>query len=491
VRFSLGASRASVIRQLLTEVFLLALAGAAIGLVLAAGASRVFSTLARDLPRIDEIGVNGRILLYTLITAVGATLLCGILPAVRGTRRELAGSLASGSRSQVSERNRVQFVLVAVQVALAVTLLAGAGLLLRSFQELGRVSPGFEAERVLTFHVSNSWGETADQKSSKQRMDRILDSVRSIPGVVSAATSNQALPGMPVQYQTDLDLVEGRSESDPPLRAESRWVSPAYFRTMQIPVLSGETCRDDANPATMMVNRSFADRYFGGAAAIGYHLSRKQVIIPPSEIRGIVGNAREMGLDREPVPTVYWCLGSHQPGTFFVVRTSGDPTSFAETVRRKVHEVEPRRSVYDLTPLTTHISEAYAENRLRTILLAFFAATALLLTCVGLYGTLSYLVSTRKREVGLRLALGAMRGQIVRQYLGQGLRITIAGCVAGLALAAAFGRLLTEMLYGVTPSDLLTLASVTAIILGVSLGASLLPAIRASRLEPMEVLREG
>ncbi len=491
VRFSLGASRAAVIRQLLMEVLLLALAGAAFGLLIAAGASRVFSSLSRDLPRIEEIGIDVRILLYTLASALGATLLCGILPAIQATRRELAGSLASGSRSQVAGGNPVQFVLVGVQVALAVMLLAGAGLLLRSFQELGRVSPGFEPQRVLTFHVSTSWGETSDPKASKQRVNRILDSVRGIPGVVSAATSNFALPGTPVEYQTDLELIEGRGESEPKLRAESRSVTPSYFATMQIPLLSGEVCGDEANPPTMMVNRSFADRYFGGTAVIGHHLLRKQSFIPSTEVRGIVGDARETGLEREPVPTIYWCYGAHQPGTFFLVRTSGDAAAMAETVRKKVREIEPLRSVYELTPLTEHISEAYAENRLRTILLTFFAATAVLLVSLGLYGTMSYLVSVRQREVGLRLALGAMRGQILRQYLAQGLRISLLGCVVGIGLAMASGRLLAEMLFGVTPSDFVTLASVVGVIVAVSVIASLLPAVRASRLEPMQVLREG
>jgi ABC-type antimicrobial peptide transport system permease subunit len=162
-----------------------------------------------------------------------------------------------------------------------------------------------------------------------------------------------------------------------------------------------------------------------------------------------------------------------------------------ETIRRKIHEVEPRRSVYDITPLADQISDAYGENRLRTILLAFFAATAVLLACVGLYGTLSYLVSVRQREVGLRLALGAMRTQIVFQFLAQGLRTAALGCIAGLAIAEASGRLLSGMLYGVTASDVPTLASVVAIVVAVSVLASLLPAIRAARLEPMQVLREG
>jgi ABC-type lipoprotein release transport system permease subunit len=179
-----------------------------------------------------------------------------------------------------------------------------------------------------------------------------------------------------------------------------------------------------------------------------------------------------------------------QPGTYFLVRTHAAPKALTETVRRKIREIEPLRSVYNITPLTDHISDAYAENRLRTVLLAFFAATAVSLASVGLYGTLSYLVSVRRREVGLRLALGALRSRIVRQFLAQGLRVSLIGCAAGLALAAVSVRLLAGMLYGISPSDPFTLGAVIATVLAVSALASLLPAVRAARLEPMRVLRD-
>jgi putative ABC transport system permease protein len=250
-------------------------------------------------------------------------------------------------------------------------------------------------------------------------------------------------------------------------------------------------CRERSNISQMMVNRSFANTYLNGPAALGRHLEQPgNTYMTPAEIAGIVGDARETGLDHEPVPTIYWCTNANQPGTYFLARTHGDPAAMSETVRRKIHEIEPQRSVYNLTPLAEHISDAYAENRMRTILLAFFAATAIALACVGLYGTLSYLVNMRQREVGLRLALGALRSQIVRQFLTQGLLISLAGCIAGLALAAAFTRLLAGMLFGVSAWDAPTLAVVVALVLIVSAMASLLPAIRAARLEPMRVLRD-
>jgi len=491
VRFSLGASRSSVAAQLFTEVLLLAVMGAGMGLLLAAAAARVFRVLAKDLPRVEEIGLDWRIVAYALGCAVAATLLCGIIPAIRGTRRSLSGAMAQAGRSQVSSRGGVQFTLVGVQVALAVTLLAGAALLLRSFQELGRVGGGFDPEHVLTFHVSSSWGETGDPKASQQRMNRMLEGLRSIPGVETAAASYFSLPGVPITFEVPLKVVEGRSESEPPITAESRAGTASYFATVRIPLLSGEMCSEQSSTPTAMVNRTFANTYFNNTPVIGRHLGQPgSLYLLPAMVTGIVGDARERGLDHPPVPTVYWCLGGMQPGTNFLVRTHGAPMALAETVRRKLHELEPRRSVYDLVPLTAHISEGFAENRLRTVLLTFFALTAVLLACIGLYGTLSYLVNMRQREVGLRLALGAVRGQILSQFLSQGLRISLLGCAAGMALAAASGRLLAGMLYGVSTWDAAAIGGVIALVTAVSVAASLLPAVRASRLEPMRVLRD-
>jgi putative ABC transport system permease protein len=490
VRFSLGASRASVAVQLLTEVLVLAMTGALLGLLVAAGASQIFRALARDLPRVEEIGLSGSIVMYSLACAVAATLICGIFPAIRGTGRSLAVSLAHGGRSQVSGRNPLQFLLVEVQVALAVTLLAGAGLLLRSFQELGRVSPGFDPHHVLTFHISTTWSETNERKGAKQRTERILNGLRSVPGI-EAATTAGSLPGVPNEYQIELKTTEGRAESEPKLLAQGRWVSPEYFDTMHVPIVAGEFCREEANANTAMVNRSFADLYLNGAAAIGRHLVQPDnPYLAEAEIRGIVGDVRETGLDREPPPTAYWCNGTIQPGTFFLIRTRGEPNSMAGTVRRKIHELEPQRSVYDLSPLTDHISDAYAENRLRTVLLAFFALTAIALASVGLYGTLSYLVNVRQREVALRMALGALRMQVARQFLNQGLRVSGLGCIAGLALSAALAQVLSGMLFGVSATDVTTWGGVVVIVLSISVIASLLPAIRAARMDPMQALRE-
>jgi len=494
IRFSLGGSRSAVVTQLLTEVFVLALAGAGLGLLVANAASKVFRTLAADLPRIEEIRLNWRIVLYSLVCSVLATLVCGLFPAIRGTRRNVSSSLTQASRTQVSTRNPLQWLLVGVQVALAVTLLAGAGLLLRSFQELGRVSPGFDPSNVLTFHISGSYGETADWKGLTQRIERTIDSLGAMPGVETAATDG-TVPGVPSHYQTELKFAEGQQDPEHKIVAESRFVSSGYFATMRIPILSGELCRespDSTKSIHVMVNRSFANTYLAESTAVGRHLQEipATAFLPPGEIRGVVGDAREEGLNREPGPTVYWCTSASGPDPVYLVRTRTEPMAMAETIREKIHEIEPARSVFNIAPLTEHLDQAFAENRLRTVLLAFFAATAVSLACVGLYGTLSYSVNVRRREVGLRLALGALQGQIVKQFLFQGLGVSLLGCVAGSVLAVAFARVLSGMLYGVSPTDVTTLLGVVVLVLVVAAVASLAPAIRAASVEPMQVLRE-
>ena len=490
VRFSLGAPRGALIAQLLTETFLLALIGSGLGLFLAAAASDIFRSLAAQLPRVEEIHLDARIVLYSLACSVVVTLLCGLIPAVRGTRHSLSGSLAQTSRSQVSGRNPLQWLLVGIQVALAVTLLAGAGLLLRSFQELGRVSRGFDSSHILTFELSMNWGETGDMKKLRQFTDRILETLRATPGVEAAAISVGA-PGVPFHYQTELKLIEGRADTEPKIVAENRFVSASYFATMRIPLLAGEVCRETDGQPTVVVNRAFADVYFPGAPLIGHHVQSMNLgYSGAAEIVGISGDARETGLDHLPVPTAYWCAPNAEPGTFFLVRTHNAPMNMTETVRKQIHDVDPQRSVYNFAPLEQRFSDALAENRLRTILLSLFAATALSLACVGLYGTLSYTVNLRRREVGLRLALGALQGQIVRRFLLQGLGVSFLGCFAGGCLALAFARVLSGMLYGVSPTDGVTLSSVVLVVLAVAAVASLAPAIRAACVEPMNVLRD-
>jgi predicted permease len=492
VRFSLGASRTAVAAQVLAEAGVLAVAGAALGLLVAAGAAAALRSLAAGFPRADELAVDAPLLLYTGVSIVVVTLLCGIVPALRSAR----GSdvrIARGGRTQVSGRHALQWSFVGVQVALSVTLLCGAGLLLRSFQELGRVDPGFDADGVLTFRISGSYGESG---TVADHVEPILEDLRTLPGVEAAATSSP-VPGVlndrsGFQFgAADYELVAGRSD-DRPMHSEFRIVSSSYFPTMRIPVLAGEICKraptPDATP-DVVVNQAFATRYLTGRSPLGLGLSLQGN--PAGRIVGVVGDARDFGLDREPTPTVYACTTAIAfPPLAFLVRTHGDPMAAVGSVRQRLKEIAPQRSVYDARPLTERIGAEYAQDRLRTALLVIFGGAALSLVCLGIYGTLSYIVSLRRREVGLRVALGALSGAIVAQFVTQALRVVGVACVVGLVLSFGFGRALSGLLYGVSPFDPLTLAGVVVLVVGVAALAAFLPSLRASRIDPMEALRE-
>lgn len=484
VRFSLGASRGSVVLQILAEVFALALLGSILGLGLASASGPVFS--AFNLPRVDEIGLNWRIAAYAFACSIVVTALCGILPAILATRRSLSGAMSRGSRSQAGGRHVAHSILVGAQVALAVTLLFGAGLLLRSFQEMGRVAPGFDPKNVLAFQISTSWAEASNPQAAMARARNILDAIRAIPGVTGAANAI-SLPGIPSQYQIAFKA-EGLEDLTALIMAEERWVTPGYFKLMGIPLVSGDLCADDANNRTLMVNRAFVSRYVTAGSVVGRRLQRVDQD-PTGQVTGIVGDARETGIDKAPGPTVYWCTGTSQPGTLYMAKTSVDPASITATVRAKIREIEPQRSVYDIVPLEERIDKAYAENRLRTMLLAFFAFTAIALAGVGLYGSLSYIVEVRRRELAVRVAMGALQTQVARMLLTQGFRVVVCGCAAGLLLAALSTPLLKSMLFGISVADTQTLGGVVALVLTMSVPASLVPAVRAARLDPMRALR--
>jgi putative ABC transport system permease protein len=400
--------------------------------------------------------------------------------------------LNEAGRTQVSGRHALQWLFVGAQVALSVVLLAAAGLLARSVHELSRVDFGFDPSRVLTFRVSGSFAETGDYARLVTRIDTTIDQLAALPGVEAAATAI-FLPGVPAEFEQAFALAEARNDDQRRLVAENRVVSAEYFATMKIPLVEGEMCRRQpfGAPMPLMVNRAFRSRYLPERSSpIGLHLVSGTNIANAGTIVGVVADARDHGIDRAPAPIVYSCFSAPLPTPRFLVRTRGEPAALAHTVRMMLKEREPLRSVYDIAPLEDRIGGAFAQNRLRTTVLAFFALTALTLACVGLYGTLSYVVNLRRREVGLRLALGAVGKTLVRQFLMEAWRVVVIAIIAGLVLSFLFTRLLAGMLFGVSPADPIVLATVVAIVLVVATIAALVPAMRAALVEPMQVLRE-
>ncbi len=491
IRTSLGAPRRALVVQVLTEAGVLAGAGMLVGLGAAGAATRIIRWYGGQFPRLDEVHVDVRVALFAILVTAGATLACSLAPLVRVLGGERASIGSGRTRTQVSGRTGLQWTFAGTQVALAVVLLSASGLLLRSLEQLARVSAGFDPAPITTFQMSGSYAETADYPRLLQRIDRTLDALRTVPGIESAATAG-ALPAVPGRFMTELTLAEHRADDTTKLLADNRFVSASYFDTLRIPLLAGERCRATtrATVETAVVNRQFADTYFGAASPIGYHIAASSfATTQPVLISGIVGDVREQGLDRTPGPTVYWCMAAPGPAPFFLVRTSLPPAAMTETLRRKIKEIEPGRAVFGISPLAAHIDGAYDENRVRSAVLASFAAAAVTLAFIGLYGTLSFLVTSRRRELGLRLALGATPGDIVRRFLFQALAVSASASAAGIAASAMFGRALSAMLYGVAPSDPLTISAVVILVLAGATVASLIPSARGARLEPMQVLR--
>jgi putative ABC transport system permease protein len=487
IRQALGSSRRAIALHLLAESTLLAVAGAATGLVVAVLMAAGLKALAPSFPRLDTVTLGGPVWIYLALVTTTVAVLCGLVPAFRTTK---VAAVRTGSHAPVAARQPLHWWLVGVQVALSVTLLAGAGLLVRSLDQLSRVDAGFDPAAVLTFRITGSFGDEPYSRTV-QRIDRTLDALASLPGVDAAATTIM-LPGLPDTFRMPFTVVEAPTTDGSPATAAFRNVSPSYFKTTRMPVLEGALCRDGGSRSSeVMINRAFAVRHLPGRHPLGMHLAFGDPAIDdmPDRIVGIVGDAREGGLRADPVPTVYPCASAAQPLPWFLVRTSTPRGVPLEEIRRTLRNVDPLRSVYDVVPLDTRIGAIYAPIRIRTLLLALFAITALLLACLGIYGALSYVVSLRQREAGLRIALGASRLGIVRQFCGHALRVIAVACASGLLLSAAFTRTLSGMLFGVSPLDPLTLSGVVALVLAIGSFAALVPSVRAASAEPAQVLR--
>jgi putative ABC transport system permease protein len=492
VRLALGATRSSIAAQMLTETAVLAVVGAGLGLLVANGVTLGFRALAPNFPRLDAITLSDTTLLFTGALVVAVTLLCGLAPALQNARATSARTVLEIGRTQVSRRHSLHWAFVGVQVALSVALLAGAGLLVRSFQELSRVDTGFDPTNVLTFKITGSFAESFDTRV--QGVERMLEELAALPGVEGTAASSP-VPGVlndgsGFQFGATEWRVAG---GDPELRpiAEQRVVSPSYFATMAIPMLGGETCRRQPADGVqeVVINQAFASRYLSGRSPVGSSLltsGGRQV-----RIVGVAGNVRDFGLDREPVPTTYNCgTVVAYPPLALLVRTTNEPMTMVNAVRQRLAQIEPQRSMYGVMPLEQRIGNEYSADRLRTAVTALFAGAALLLVSLGMYGTLSYVVSLRRREIGLRVALGAARSAITSHFLSKAMRVVLVACLAGLVLAFGVSRGLATMLYGVSPNDPATLTGVVVIVLIVAAAAAFVPAVRASRVDPMTALRE-
>ena len=384
-------------------------------------------------------------------------------------------------------------MLVSAQVALAIVLLIGSGLLIRSLSRLGQVSLGFDPEHVLAFRISAGWGETNNMAKVRQRLNRTVEELREIPGVNAAALSI-GLPGVDIQGSTSQFHIAGQDTESEGRKAfaDEDSVTPDFFRLLGIPVLSGDTCRitlDSQTQSPVLISGSFADRYFPGQNPTGHSMHESGY---PGQllIVGVVGDIRKHGYARDPQPTVYWCGLSANPNPEFLVRSSADPLRLSEAVRQRIRALDPNRAVYDVKRLSDYVSSTLTDRRFQVILLSSFAAMALLLSAIGLYGVTSFLVSLRTREIGLRAALGATSWRIFAQILREGALMTGMGVAFGLIAALLLTRYIGSLLFGVAPTDPITFVAVPLLLALVSAIALWVPAHRATNIDPMEALRQ-
>jgi putative ABC transport system permease protein len=489
IRLAIGASRARIVRQLLVESLVLAVLGTVLGVALAyVGVALLRQAAPTGLPRIQEVGVDLRVLAFAALVSVATGLLFGLAPALQTSRPDLGGTLKEGSRGLAGGRSRVRSTLAAAEVALALVLLAGAGLLVNSFVRLIHVDPGFDPRGALAFQMSLPDSKYPDAARRSAVTASVLERIAVLPGVgaVGAATS------LPLGGSLSDTLIQVEGDPAPPVggrNADFAYCTPDYFRAMGITLLRGRVFdeRDTASgPHVVVVNESFARAYLGGDP-LGRRITDTQ---GAWEVVGVVGDVRARSLDRDMRPALYWPHAFQRFNTVHVVlRTEMPPARLAESIRTAVLQVDPEQPIANLRALDGVIAGSVAQRRFVLGLLAGFAAAALILAAVGLYGVISYGVAQRRREIGIRIAVGATQGAVVRLVLRQGTELTVFGILLGVCGSLALTRVLASQLYGVEATDAPTLAAVAAILAGVALFACWVPARRASRVDPVQALR--
>jgi predicted permease len=499
LRAAIGASRAKIIRQLLVESLVLSFCGGVAGVVLAFGLLRgMVRLMPLHIARMEGATIDGSVLVFVLVVSVVTGLLFGVLPAWRMSHLEPVQALREGTRGVAGGRgqHRLHNGLVVAQTAIGLVLLVGAGLLIRSFVRILNVDPGFDPKHVLTARIGVSF-DRLDHDQHLQFYDQLVGRLSGLPGVQSAS-AGWPLP-MSDSNATISFSIAGRPMAKGDHPSESIGVVlPGYFATMRIPLLSGRTFgeQDGTKAAPVIViNQAFARKYFPGENPIGKHiqadLGDDVIEHPMREVIGVVGDIKRKGLTADADPEYFLPYSQAMiTNPFLTIRTSGDPATVENAVRAAVQEMDKSVPVYQVSTLEDYVSKSVAQPRFQTLLLSCFAAIALMLSAIGLYGLLSYMVVQRTLEIGLRMALGAQRADVLRMIVRRGLTLALIGLGAGLAISAMMTRLLSGMLYGIRPSDPITFVAMTAILLLVSLVASSVPAFRAARLDLMETLRE-
>jgi predicted permease len=506
IRAALGASQSRVIRQLLTESVLLGLAGGALGLVVAAwGTQAALKVLPETLPRAQDVGVDGRVLIFTLIASIVAGVLFGLAPALKIARPNLQDTLKESGRGASGARHRAQGVFVVVEMAMALVLLIGAGLMIRSLLDLWNVNPGFNPQGVLTFAVSLSPSLGTNATTSRNAIREMDERLKSIPGVEGVSSTGGALP---MTGDNEFPFWLG-GQPKPTNQSDMKQslfylAEPDYLSAMGIPLHRGRFFTQDDNehsPPVIVIDESFAREYFPNEDPIGKRINIGIINSEP-EIVGVVGHVKHWGLDTDgdakhpitaqaympfmQIPDQFW---SGPPQSEVVVRTKGSPAALVPAIREAIEKLNGENVMYETKPLEQIVADSLAARRFSMILLGVFAALALLLSSIGIYGVISYVVGQRTHEIGIRMALGAQPSHVLRLMLGEGMKMALVGVAIGIAAALGLTQLMASMLFGVSATDPITFCGVALVLTSVALAACYIPARRAMRVDPMVALR--
>jgi predicted permease len=505
IRSALGASPGRVVRQLLTESVMLGITGGVIGLLLAKwGTQAILAALPETLPRTEEIGIDGHVLLFTLGISVVTGIVFGLVPALKAMRPDMHETLKEGGRGSSGARHRTQSVFVAVEMAMAVVLLIGAGLMIRSLAALWNVNPGFDPRNVLAFDISSTSRPDTTAPQLRDKYREIVRQLESVPGVEGISLMGGSLP---MSGDSEVPFwVEGRpkpaTEQEMPF-ALFYMVTPHYHDVMKIPVLRGRglTERDDQHaPAVVLIDSAFAKTLFPNEDPIGKRINLEFLDVQ-AEVVGIVGHVEHWGLGSSghetlqtqlyfsvwQVPDRFWPLLAN--GCEYVGRTAGTPLGVVTAIRAAAERIDTTSVVYDVRPMQDIVARSISTQRMLMMLLSVFSALALVLSAIGIYGVISYLAGQRTKEIGVRMAMGATSADVLRLVLGEGMRITLVGVGIGLLAALGLTRLITKMIYGVGAMDPITFAGVAILLTLVALFACYIPARRAMRVDPIIALR--
>jgi putative ABC transport system permease protein len=504
LRIAIGAHSRRLMQQFLTESIILAVAGGALGIALAAAGVKLLGALApANLSAVQTSHLNGLVLLFTLAVSVLVGVVCGLLPALQVRKTNVNAALKQGSKgSGAFSGRKLHHLVVASEIALALVPLIGAGLLLRSLHDLLDVSPGFRADHLLTLHVPIATISTDayNRMTPAQRQDatakrgleflQIVQQVDALPAVKSAAGISVLPLGSRTEYSVCRFVIENRPIPDAGVRpiVQTRVITPGYFSTVGVPLFRGRTLtQEDWNSSNLDIDEAMARRFWPHGDALGKRINLCSLEPTPCwfSIVGVVGNVHQFGLDAAPTYDAYFCGGWTD---YLLIRTSSDPHLIASAATNVIHKIDPMLPVDAVSTIDEILSDTLSPRRFSALLISIFAALALSLAAIGIYGVMSYMVDKRAGEIGLRMALGAQPRDVLRLIVGHGAKLALCGIIVGVAGALVLTRLMTSLLYGVHASDPLTFIAISALLMLIALAACYIPARRAMRVDPMTAL---